>query len=261
MSSSSYQENGKILIRASSVSTYMHCPYKWYKMVVEGVRVIPNLQMVTGTAVHKGAEVGYTEKIEKGTTPPLDVLTDAAVEEFHDRLKEDIKLDGEDPGKYEKIVVEDVKLYRPTIETTAPKAVEKFFKVPLNSPYIEAVQGTADIVFQNGIGDIKVTNKKATAANYKFQLSVYALLAQKCGENFEFAEIHNVVNAKAVHVLPLKLAKEQTRYIINNLISKIHLFFEKGIEGEVLFTGNPSSFLCDKRYCDLYAVCPFVKGA
>lgn len=260
MSKEAYKDNGKILIRASSLSTYMHCPYKWYKMVIEGEKVIPNLQMITGTAVHKGVEVGYTEKIDKGTTPPIDVLTDAAVEEFKEKLKEDVKTNGEDPNKYEKLVVEDVKLYKPTMDTTTPKAVEKFYKVKLDSPYIEAVQGTADIVFQNGIGDIKVTNRKAAPTNYKFQLSTYAILAEKNGEDLEFAEIHNIVNGKAAHVLPLKLVKEQTRYLINNLIKKIHLFYEKGVDGELLFTGNPSSFLCDERYCDLHKTCPFVKG-
>jgi len=255
----------KIIIRPSSLATYINCPYKWYLQNVEGIQVIPKPVMVLGTAVHKGAEVGYTEKIQKGNLPPVDVLTDAAVEEFREKIKEADTTKEEDfnLNDYEKRVVTDVVNYRQNIMPyTQPKAVEKFYRLELSSKAVEAIQGTADIILQdNTIADIKVTLRKAQPKHYIMQLSTYALLIEKL-DNVEVkkAEIHNIVDTKLAAVLPLELHKKQVKYIINNLIDTLEVMQEGKVAPEILFKGNPQSFLCDKKYCDFYDKCPFVKG-
>jgi len=251
----------KLIIRPSSLSTYINCPYKWYLHHIEKIPVIPNPIMVTGTAVHKGAEIGYIEKIQTNKLPPVDVLTDAAVEEFKEKIKE-AKTDGEDINKYEKAVVTDVKLYHSSVmPQVQPVAVEKRFAVKIDNPFIEEVGGTADIVLANGIGDIKLTLRKAVANRYKFQLSVYVILAQQVeGRPFSYAEIHNIVNEKETKIIPVPLATEQTRFIVNNLIDSVTAVLSGQVEPEVVFKGNPLSFLCSDKYCDYYNKCPFVKG-
>lgn len=250
----------KIVIRPSSLATYVNCPYKWYLMVVEKQPVIPKPIMVAGTAVHKGAEVGYREKIDTGKLPPVSVMKDAAVQEFQEKIKE-AATEGEDINKYEKIVVEDIDLYQPKMEKVEPKAVEEHFRVEFDSKYVEALEGTADIILNRGIADIKTTNRKAVPSNYTLQLSAYALLFEKNkNKEITFAEIHNIVNGKEALILPAPLSKQQVKFIINNLIDTIELMYEKDIKPEILFKGNPKSYLCSELYCDNYKTCPFVRG-
>ena len=251
----------KLVIRPSSLSTFLNCPYKWYLHHIEKIPTIPNAIMVTGTAVHKGAEVGYTEKIQTKKLPPVDVLTDAAVEEFKEKIKE-AKTDEEDISKYEKAVVEDTKLYHSSVmKQVEPVAVEKRYVVKLDNPFIEEIGGTADIVLKNGIGDIKLTLRKAVADRYKLQLSTYAILAERVeGKPFNYAEIHNIVNEKSAYIIPVSLALKQTKFIINNLIDSVTAVLSGQVLPEIAFRGNPTSFLCDKKYCDFYDRCPFVKG-
>ena len=252
----------KLIIRPSSLSTWMNCPWKWYKHHIEGVPSIPNVKMIAGTATHKGAEVGYTEKIESGKLPPKSVMTDAAVEEFHRKLKEDVDVqEDENPDDYEKIVVENISLYEPLMERTEPNQVEAHFRLPITSDYVEALEGTADIVEKASIVDIKTTLRKATPRNYVLQLSAYALLAEnEFGKKFDTAGIHNIVNGKAVYDLPLELAKERTHYLLETLVKSVDTVLSGKAAPEVVFTGNPTGFLCDSKYCKLYHDCPFVKG-
>ena len=255
-------ETGKLIIRPSSLSTFMHCPYKWYLHNIEGIPVIPNVKMTAGTATHKGAEVGYSEKIKTGELPPESVMKDAAVEEFHKKLKEEeVKVEeDEDVNEYEKIVVKNIDLYKPAMEVTQPKAVEKHFKKPIKSISVEALEGTADIVGERLVIDIKTTLRKAVPTNYTLQLSAYALLAEADGIVVTMAKIHNIVNGKAFHELPLKLEKERAQYLIDNLVKSVDAILVAGIDPELVFRGNPTSFLCNEKYCSHYNQCKFVKG-
>lgn len=255
-------EDGKIIIRPSSISTFMNCPYKWYLHNVQGVPMIPNVKMVAGTATHKGAEVGYTEKIKTGKLPPESVMKDAAVEEFHRQLKEEeAKVEeDEDVNEYEKIVVENIDLYKPAMEATQPKSVERHFKKPVESEMVEALEGTADIIGERLVIDIKTTLRKAVPKDYTLQLSAYALLAEAEGIVVTMAKIHNIVNGKAFYELPLKLEKERAQFLIDNLIRSVDEVLVKGVDPELVFRGNPTSFLCSEKYCTHYKECKFVKG-
>jgi len=264
VSSSQTVSSETLTIRPSSISTWLNCPWKWYKHHIEGVPSIPNVKMTAGTATHKGAEVGYTEKIKTGELPPVSVMQDAAVEEFQKKLKEEdviVEAD-EDPGKYEKIVVENISLYQPVMEETRPKAVEKKYRIEFSGyEFVGALEGTADIIEDGGIVDIKTTLRKAVPSRYIPQLSAYAMLAEEAGEGkMDRATIHNIVNGKAVYSLPAELAKAQTRYLLDILARSVDDVLSGRSLPEIVFRGTPSSNLCDRRYCKLYDTCPFVKG-
>jgi len=252
----------KITIRPSSISTFVNCNYKWFRHHIKGDPVIPNIRMTVGTAVHKGAEVGYTEKMVRGSLPPLSVMTDAAIETFHEKLKEDEPQRDDTPlNDWEKTIVTDIDLYAPIMKTVTPVAVEKRYEVRLNNPHIESVAGTLDIVLRGGVGDIKTTARKATPSKYALQLSTYALLASKIENKiYNTAEIHNIVHDRDIYVMPLQLKIEQARFVINNMIDKVNAYFDGIASGETLFSGNPASPLCSSKYCELYNECPFVKG-
>jgi len=256
------KKNEKLTIRPSSISTFVGCNYKWFRQHILGEPMIPNVRMTAGTAVHKGAEVGYTEKIKSGSLPPVSVLKDAAIEEFHKKLKEDEpEMEDTRPEDWERVILTDIDLYKPTMEVTQPKKVEERYEIPLGSPVVEKVAGTADIVLDGAIADIKTTARKAVPTHYTLQLSVYALLASRVdNEDYTKAIIHNIVHEKAVHVLPLRLNVPQARFVVNTLIDKIEAYYNDAAPAEVLFSGNPASPLCSEKYCNYYKVCPFVCG-
>ena len=252
----------KLTIRPSSISTFVGCNYKWFRHHILGEPMIPNVRMTVGTAVHKGAEVGYTEKIKDGKLPPVSVLKDAAIEEFHKKLKEEEpEMEDTQPSDWEHVILTDIDLYKPVMEETQPKKVEQHYEIQLGSPIVEKVAGTADIILDGAIADIKTTARKAVPSNYTLQLSVYALLASR-NDNKDYTQaiIHNIVHEKAAHVLPLKLNVPQARYVVNTLIDKVEAYYEGKAPGEVLFSGNPASPLCSEKYCNFYKICPFVRG-
>ena len=76
------KNNGKFVIRPSAIQQFINCPAQWFRANIVGDFIKPAAAAEAGTALHKGAEIGYTEKIKTGNLPPVSVLTDVVVEEW-----------------------------------------------------------------------------------------------------------------------------------------------------------------------------------
>jgi hypothetical protein len=61
------------------------CPYSWSRRYVEKEIIPPGIAMLTGTGVHAGAEVNFTQKIESHEDMPASDIVDAAVAGFESR--------------------------------------------------------------------------------------------------------------------------------------------------------------------------------
>lgn len=257
--------DGKVVIRPSSINQFMSCPAQWFRASVLQDYQKPSAAAAVGTSLHKGVEVGYREKINTGEVPPVSLMTDAAVSEFHDLVKSDENLEfkeGESFSGFEQDLVKGVKDYHATIMPVIdPVGVEVRYTLPMDGlETIESVSGTIDIDLPNSLADIKMMGKNKPVTNYVAQQSCYAILKETndkpCSDT---AFIHKVIRGKNVEITPLPLKKEWARTWVNMMITTLETFADTG--NPMLFRGSSpqSNFLCNEKWCGFWDQCPFVK--
>lgn len=258
------ENNGKIVLRPSSLQQFINCPAQWFRASLMQDFQIPKAAAEAGSALHRGAEVGYTEKIASGNNPKLDTITDAIRDDWEARNSEYeiIFQDGETKDSIQADLITDAKTYYPVMLETSPVAVETRYTLEIDHPIFSAVSGTIDIDLDGGLADIKRTNKKVTPSmlpKYMLQQSIYAFLKRTSGKSCMKAEIHNVAKGIGSNVLDLELNINYARSVVNSILETTASFWETGNTN--LFRGcNPmSNFLCSSKWCGYWEQCPYVK--
>jgi hypothetical protein len=260
-------DGSKIIIRPSAIDTFLNCSYQWAKVFLEGVITIPSARAAVGTAIHKAAEVLWTESMkEKRKVTTESVALDAAMEAFKEEKQKGLQFDEaitEDNVEYfivkgAKIFIEDL---MPFLDI--PEAVEKRYAIQITHPVVAEIGGTIDYITDKEIGDIKTTQRKATTAHYKTQQSVYKYLAEVNGKKISYSYIQNIVLSKTTaggQIMDIEADITQAKYLLESMLKTLSIFFKDTVPAEVLFRGNPKWYLCSPNYCSLYDTCPFVKG-
>lgn len=254
---------GKIILRPSSLQQFLGCPFQWVQAQLLGDFQRPAAAATAGTSLHKGAEVGYTDKIKHGQLPPVSFLTDVVAEEWR-RLNEEQDLvygKDEDYHTYESELVSGMKVYyKDIMHDTNPIAVEKRYTIPLDHPIFEAFSGTLDIVLERGIVDLKRTKKKTDPSKYTLQQSSYTMLRRANGEESNFNEIHNVVGGKSAERLALMPKVDYAKYIVNQILDTTEEFWNTGNPNLFRGTNSHAYYLCSAAWCGYYSKCPHVEG-
>lgn len=258
----------KIIIRPSAVDTFLNCPYQWAKVFLEGISTIPAARAAVGTAIHKAAEVLWTESMkENKKVANLSAATDAAMEAFKEEEQKGIQYDDSiskrDDAEY--LIIKGAKIFiddlMPFLDI--PEAVEQRFSIEVNHPVVKEIGGTLDYLANKTIGDLKTTQRKATTANYKTQQSVYKYLAIINNKQVEYNYIQNVIlseRSAGGQILDIEIDIKQAKFILETMLKTLKVFYEDKIPPELLFRGNPKYYLCSPKYCSLYDSCPFVNG-
>jgi len=256
-----------ITLRPSGVSSFMACPKKWAATTLMGYRGWGSFQTARGTGVHAGAEQIWTESMSKNKKIiNVSQAQDAAVESvIHTFETEDIRLDKTDFShtidNVKDSAAEGAKIYCSMAEEIEiPKFVEHRMELDMGDNIW--VKGTADYIGHDGIvEDIKTSSKKTSPNQHAAQLGVYAKLAKLTGiENASLtdARIQNVAylkNSVNGHLLPFKLNETLSSYLINTLKERTILARQNPLEIDLLFPANPSSFLCNPKYCAYWDDC------
>lgn len=256
-----------IVLRPSSLDTYLQCSYQWAKVFLEGVNTIPGNRAAIGTGIHRGAEVMWSDAIKTGKKDTnITMITEAAVAAYEEEFAKGVDLDfGESKsGSIDEVVagsrafVTDIAMFTPI-----PKAVEIRATIPIDGhTLVKAVSGTIDYLGHDNISDLKTSKRKATPSNYTTQQSVYRMLAESEGHVVKYNTIQNVVMKASPEgqVLPIETNLVQAKAIVNNLLDVLEIAVKDVVPLEALFRGNPKYYLCSNKYCSLYSTCPFVKG-
>lgn len=253
---------GKLTLRPSSLQQFLGCPHQWFLSSLMGNFQRPAAAATAGTSLHKGAEMGYSDKIRTGELPPLSFLTDIVSEEWR-RLNDEQELvygKDEDYHSYEKDLIKGMgDYYKDLMPETDPVAVEKRYTIQLDHPVFESLSGTLDIVLERGIVDIKHTKKVTSPAKYTLQQSTYTLLRTASGEVSNFNEIHNIIRGKGTERLSLAPKVDYAKYIVNQILDATEAFLETGNTALFRGTNSHAYFLCNPAWCGYYAGCPHVK--
>lgn len=257
----------KITIRPSSIDTFLQCPQQWKRVFIDGETSIPGARAAIGTAIHKAAEIIWTDAMQtRKKDANLSAATDAAMEAFKEEEQKGLQYDkDENRGTASVEIVKGTEAFVDDIVPYAsiPTGVEKRYTVEIpNHPIVEAISGTVDYIANDVIADIKTSKRKPTVANYKTQQSVYKILANKNGANVKYNQIHGVVLKKAPEgtILEADIDEVQAKATVNTLLETLEIYHEDRINPDILFRGNPKYYLCSPKYCAFYNKCKFVKG-
>lgn len=257
-------DEGKLVLRPSGLQQFLGCPFQWYQAQLRQDFQRPAAAATAGTSIHKGIEVGYTDKIKTGgELPPLSMLEDVVVEEWQ-KLNEDNDLEygkGEDYQLYETQLLKGMKeYYNELMPVTDAVAVERRYTVALDHPVFSAVSGSLDIELDRGVVDAKFTKRKTNANKYVLQQSTYSWLKEANGGVSNFNEIHNIIRGKGVERLSLAPKKDYARYVINQILDTTEQFLETGEPNLFRGTNSHAYFLCSEQWCGYYSKCPHVQG-
>jgi PD-(D/E)XK nuclease superfamily len=265
----SHKEEGKIVIRPSSIDSFTNCAYQWYNVFILDKKTIPNARAAMGTAIHKAAEVLWTDAIKtKKKDANTNMLVQAALEEYKELDKGGLQYDEDENLNTAQLeiaagtgaFIEDIVPF-----VDIPTAVEKRYTIKIDHPLVSSISGTVDYIKEDGegiIADVKTSKRKPVNSNYTTQQSTYRLLAEAGGINVTENRIQAVVLTKSPYgtVEKIDTNVKQAKYLINNLLDTIELYNAQTVDPKTLFRGNPKYYLCSNKYCSLYSTCPFVNG-
>jgi len=257
--------NTDIRLRPSSIDGFLNCPKQWAHVFLEGRTSVPGARAAIGTAIHKAAEVIWSEAIEtQKVDDNIEKLTDAAIEEFHEvEARAELNYDeGEDTNTAQDTVKKGVKAFVEDIVpyTPIPLGVEKFFKVDIDHPFVKELGGTIDYITNDVVADVKTSRRKAVMNHYVTQQSIYKYLAIENGYDIKHSLIQNVILRKSStegQIGELEPNVPQAKFIINTLLDTLELAAKDTIPLDTLFRGNPKYYLCSEKYCAFYKECEY----
>lgn len=267
-STESPAESNALILSPTQIMSYTRCPESFRRRYIEKEIIPPAIAQVKGTAVHKGAEFNYSQKIETKKDLPKKDIVDYSVNAYENQIKsEGVFLDPEEEMRGKKIVISEgkdqtVKIADEFASAIAskyqPESVEEEIKTVLPIKNI-AIKGIIDLKTDNGfIVDLKVSGKAWTQdkVNRSVQLTFYSLLNfAKEGKYPSKLIIENIVEAKKIKTLTLETTRSRNDY--ETLLTRISSVVE-GIQKGCFPPTSETSYWCDFRYCGYWKTCKYV---
>lgn len=262
------------VIRPSKIKEFFDCPYKWYRNnIYKPIRSI-GYSAHLGSAIHKAANIYYDECIKcHNWQKPHKELSSVAIDEWRERCKLDM------PNDIKEININDTEKYiareslnycnnaKNLSNNNLPIATEKLYSKKLKSTAVDRLEGTLDIVYSDGIADIKTMSKNKKATHYILQQLTYAILREQNGEMVSDLFIHKVIkNLKdtryenqsildCLNAYDLSPYLKKMQDLIGQIIKTCEDFEKTG--NELLFRGNNQSTLCNAKFCAYYFECKY----
>lgn len=260
-----------VTIRASSLSTLFDCPARFEATHIRGLRLPRSGAAQLGTAVH-ASTAAYDQSKIAGDGITVDEAAAAAVDAIH-KPQEDVRWDDDlPPSDAEKIALA---LHANYCEKIAP--AQEYAAVEVKCERLEiadlaiALTGTTDRVRRTesgfGIADLK-TGKQAVSADgtvatakHAMQLGVYELLAENASgiPITEPATIIGMQTGKTPKAQRVGTAEVHTArdLLVGTADQPGVLEHASRLIHSGAFYGNPSSPLCNPKYCAAFTTCQF----
>jgi hypothetical protein len=275
----------EVHVRASSIKDALDCAMRYEAKNLLGIRMPSAGIAHLGTAIHAGAAI-YDQSVIDGKPVSHDEAVGRFVDTLHlDRNPEEPTDDGvvwdEDMprAEAEEVGTKGIINYIEDIGSKRHyKAVEaKLEKFPVSFPdqqvtiiltgKTDRIRAVERQVFAGGIGhgitDLKSGKTRVSKAEKrvavnaeKAQLGVYELIAEK-GTGIPItapAEIAGISTAKHASVATIEVHGTRAALVGSGETPGVLDFLARMLRTG-LFPPNPSSFMCDKRFCPIFQKC------
>lgn len=249
----------------SMVGTFSRCSAQFERIYVNQERRPPGISARRGSSVHQAAEINHGHKLHSDDDLPLDVLQDAARDEYMRLLKDEgVFIPKENMAQKDKLLndglnaaVKLTALYREDVAPRIkPALVEERIQFDAGLPLI--LFGAIDVyTVDKWLPDLKTSDKSKAQgfADSSVQLTMYAAL------------IHHYTGA-----WPAKLSYE---VLVNNNSAKLQslettrgpadftaLWERLDVICQQIFSGifppcDPGAWICSERWCGFYESCKY----
>lgn len=245
----------------TQLSLMSRCGEAYRRRYIEGERIPPGIAMLSGTGVHKGAEVNFRQKIATHSDLPADDIVDAAVSGFDDAMKSGCQIGADDPSpdQARDAVAEMSRLYADEVAPEyQPLFVEQHVRIEL--PGTHDMVGVLDLADDQGrVVDLKTSNKAKSQdeADRSSQLTFYsAAHRQLTGEIAETVRLEVITSGKNPRRVMLESTRGPADYAA--LANRINAATATVAAG-VFLPADPDSWMCSPKWCGYYATCQYVR--
>jgi len=225
----SWIDVGKITaLRQSMIKTFQRCPRQFYYAYIKGLRNPPNLKMVVGTAVHKGVEINYEQKVKSKKDCKLDIVLDSTRDEFRETCKKDgFKLGQKETGKSQDEAIAMASRYHQDSAPNFQPAIRPEYRFEIKIPGAKRLfEGTIDLLayYKKKANALVLSDTKTTRRSYEqkradvdTQLTAYAYAAlSKFRKLVKYVVFDTVVLAngkvKSEHVISTRSMEDMARF-------------------------------------------------
>lgn len=262
-------KESKPYLSPSQLSMFLKCGEAYRRRYIQGEKIPPGIAQHRGSAVHKGAEYNYRQKIESRLDLKADEVVDYAVAAFEDRVQIDgLLLDPleEREGKPKILGAakdETAKLTDLLMTQVAPKiqpvAVEETHRMALPDSSHDLL-GIFDLIDdKNQIRDLKTTSKTKLQMDVDkdSQFTFYSFMYRaKFGVDPAAVVVDNLVLKKVPESITLTTHRSDADYQV--LINRINTVLD-AINKGVYPPAPEGSWACSPRFCGYWSDCPYVK--
>jgi len=271
-------DNGTLIIRASSLTTYADCNRRGAARIFGGIIKDAGYQLrqldhgigaVIGVSVH-GASAGMLkEKLSTGNLPPKSVSADMAMEILREEIKLGVTYDGKvtpERSVAEQQVLRMTESFRTLVAPEIqPRVIEERLEAQVTDTLVLTGQPDMIAMEPDTIDDLKTGTK---AGNHAPQLGAYSLLARSNGLPIHKAKITWVPRAPLMKsrkpypqpapqnfVYDLAVAETAAINVLRHMEADLRVFQHGDPDRNLMpgdqwaFMPNPMSVLCSEKWC------------
>jgi hypothetical protein len=256
----------KGVISPSGFNMYRRCPRQFYYAYVLAQIRPPEIAMIKGTAIHKGAEVIHKHTIETQQLIQLDAVKQQVSDTFDAEL-EDIESAKEkkEAGPVKDDAISNVAVYyTQAVPLIVPVAAEEPFAVKIGTV---PVRGVIDLIDKKSsewdlpdetgelpqievVADLKTTTKMWTQQKleYEPQLTFYA-----CVKNTPYTRVDFLLDQKkGITYSPQRMlrSKHDIDILTEDLEETVHL-----IKQGAFPRCDPTHWVCTASFCGYFNAC------
>lgn len=276
-----FEEETKLYLSNSSISTYTECSQKWYFTYKTEHQRVPTEYTEYGSSIHHALELFHSDIALLGDVPDVSVLHERFEEKWNELSKNpELELTYYKVTNYLDIGIKSLTQYFDTYYGTewfnVPVGVELEFDVPIVNPYTGEIidpdytlRGYIDFVQKVNNRLLVVDHKTASrpydnhAVNYGLQLSIYRYALEYLvntgvidnSDNLDLGVAYNFLMRKKTPDIIL-IEGDRDRVQIERMLSIVKNTI-KGIKNEV-FIPNMAAKWCQR--CEFYDTCMTWKG-
>lgn len=249
----------------SMIGQWGRCPEQVRRRWIEGDIIPPGIAARIGSGVHKGAEINHAQKIHTGIDEPLDVIQDAARDEYVRRVNDGVFFPVEELPTAKKQLSEGVDmvtalawLYRESLAPLVnPVAVERVITLEDDLPL--PLRGIVDVyTHDKWLPDIKTAARKwpQSSADSSIQATLYRqLIKEEFGEYPEKISFEVFTKGKKPAHHSIETTREAADYEILKL--RIHSVM-KSINAGIFPPAEAGHWCCSRRWCGYYYSCQYI---
>jgi hypothetical protein len=255
----------------SQINMFTRCGEQYRRRYVENERLAPGVAALRGTAVHEGARLNFTQKLDTRADLPASEIVDAAAEKFRAEASGEVAFTEEERAQGIKATIgqaldETVRYAQAHAEQQAPDyqpvLIEERVEIATGIPG-RSLMGVLDLADEHDdIVDLKTKGRTPPQSDVdtSLQLTTYHALFRAKMKRPPRRILHDVLVGLKGGVKRVVLETQRTDADFAALAARI-VTIDAAIKAGNFIPAAPDSWACSRNWCGFYQTCKYVNGA